>query len=763
MDTTDSGRSLGSALVFAVILLAHNPAVAQQTVDAGSVAQDIVVTAQKREERLQDVPIAVSAFDDAALQRFGIQNAEALTALIPNLQFGTTDVNARIAIRGIGTGDTNFAADPGIAFHVDGVYQARASGAATAPLFDLERVEVLRGPQGTLYGRNATGGAVNVISRKPQPEHEHYAELLFGSFERVRLRGFTNLPVSDSVFVRLTGEYDLANGWTENLVGRNLNDRNALFLRGQVRFVPAAGHDLILRGLYSRRVGVGPSPVVIEPLDNRPGHPIIGGGGTAAQVQGSSRNLALRYAGALPNVSLENPFQTRQETRNSVDTKTWGANAEYTADLGPVALRAIAAYQKGEEFFFEDSDRTELFIADRSNDRSYTQKSIEATISSNHGGPLRWIIGAFWMSDTVDQYLLFRNSLASTAIPLIRDDSFDGNTLAGFGQASLAVAEGLTVTAGARYTRDRKSGAQFGQDFNGQIRLADERGEWREPTWRFAVDWKPGADHLLFASYSRGYKAGGFRFLPTVGGVDPDGSYRPEFVNALEIGSKSSFFDRRLIFNATAFNYDYTDLQFVEIRDQQQIVSNIGEARIRGLELELNGRPAEGLNLFATLAYLDAEILEFSGADPRFGALNPANPDLSNPANINPGQGFPVDTAGNRLPQAPRWSLNLSAQYDIEIGGDHVITPMARVSWQDETYFTPFNSPVERQKPYARVDLQLAWRGDRDRISAEIFVNNVGNVAARTFVFNSSATTGTLYQATYAAPRTFGMRFGRKF
>lgn len=723
----------------------------------------VVVTAQKREENIQDIPIAINAFTDTELERLGVQGAEGLAAVVPNLQFGTSDVNSRVAIRGIGAGDTNFAADPGVAFHIDGIYQTRTSGPSSAAFFDVARIEVLRGPQGTLYGRNATGGAVNVISNLPADTFEAYTELLYGSFDRVRVRGFVNVPLLPNLSTRLTAEYDKAGGHTDNLIGPDPNDKDNLYVRGQLRFQPLDGHELVGRVAYAQRGGLGSSAVVIEPLDNRPGNLIIGGGATPAQVQAASGNLANRYATAQPNASLIDPYTARFDSPFEQDTTTTSLSLDYTADLGFADLKVLAGYQDGDEFNLEDSDRTELFIATRSTDRKYTQQSLELTLGSSVAGVLDWIVGAFYMEDEVTQYLLSRNSPSPTAIPLIRDDAFAGDTFAGFGQASFNVTGDLKATAGVRYTVDRKSGSQFGQNFNGAIRNAFETGEWEEPTYRVGLDYKLPGDGLLYGSYSRGYKAGGFRFLPTVGAVDPDGTYRPEFVNAIEFGSKTTHFDGAVQANAAIFNYDYTDLQFVEIRDQQQIVSNIGEAQISGVELELSILPDEFWNIDLSAAYLDAEINKFVGPDPRFGPLNPAAPVLSNPANINPNVGFPIDVSGNQLPQSPELSVRFGVSRTVDLPSGATLTPQVRLNWQSKMYFTPFNSAVEAQGAFVKGNLSVIYRSADDRMTIEAFVNNIGNIATRSFVFNGSATTGTLYQGTYAEPRTWGVRIGHDF
>jgi iron complex outermembrane receptor protein len=739
-----------------------------QTAPAASTPADpeygeIIVTAQKREERLQDVPTAVSAFGENELARLGIQDADDLVSVVPNLQFGTTDANSRISIRGIGASDTNFAADPGVAFHIDGIYQTRASGPAGAAFFDIERVEILRGPQGTLYGRNSTGGAINVISAKPSDSFEGYGELLYGAYNRMRARSFLNVPLGTVFAVRVTAEYDKSNGYIDNFIGPDLADRDNLHVRGQIRFRPGAAHDLILRGVYGRRRGIGPALVLIEPTDNRSGNPIVGGGGTPVQIQNSTRGLIARYSTALPNISIRDPYKVRSNSPTNIDTDTYLTNAEYTLDLGGVAVKLLGAYQKGDEFTEDDGDRTELFIATRTIDREYEQTSAEVNISSTGSGSFQWIVGAFWLKDKVDQFLVSANNPSPTANTLIRDDSFEGKTIAGFGQATLRLGDALSITAGARYTRDEKSGSQFGRDFNGSIRTGTENGVWKEPTYRLGTEYRIGPDNLLYASYSRGYKAGGFRFLPTVGANDPDGTYDPEFVKAIELGSKNQFANRRVTLNLAGFHYDYTDLQFLEIRDQQQIVSNIGAATIWGLEVELNYRSPAGFRFDFSGGYLNAKIDDYIGPNPRFGALNPANPDINNPANINPGTGFPIDASGNRLPQSPEWSANfgISYNFDMDTGGE--ITPQARVSWQSETYFTPFNSTTERQDSFAKINLSLNWRSADSRLNAELFVNNVTDIATRNYVVNGSATTGTLYQANYAEPFTWGLRFGVSF
>ncbi|BFM14060.1 TonB-dependent receptor [Maricurvus nonylphenolicus] len=712
--------------------------------------EEIIVTAQKRAESVQDVAAAISAVGGSKLDEMGITDAESLVLAVPGMHFSQSGSNTRITVRGIGSEQTTVTGDPGVAFHIDGVYQTRAS-AGSALFYDLDRVEVLRGPQGTLYGRNATGGSVNLISNRPTQEFEGNVEVQLGDYNHQRLRGVVNAPlIDDKLAMRVSAQQETRDGYYENLTpgADDLEDRDALNLRTQFLYTPTETLDVLLSMNYSNDKGAGNGS---KPLGDYPSPP---------------GNINAFYAGATENP--DDPWKVRTNGQDKRDNKRKGASITVDWDLGNVALKSISAWQENTVDTFVDADFSDVEIINENTFQENTQYSQELQLTSVDAGDWEWVAGLYWLQEENDvDYWLNDNGtgLSSILIPAgplaglplystvdvgLDDPAYfgnrsnvKGNSLGAFGQVSYHINEDVKVTGGLRYSKDEKEASIYRKEF-GPAPIAPassfkKKDDWSSVTWKLGVDWQVAEDSLLYATVSTGFKSGGFLQIE-----DAD-SYDEEEVLAWEIGSKNRFFDNRLQANISAFYYEYTDMQLRTIVGTDSIVTNAGEAGIQGLEVELLARPMEGLQLSAALAWTDAEFDEYFDDDPHDG-LNSL-----------------LDLSGNDLARSPDYTASLNAAYtwDLPWGS---LTSSVNYYWSDEVYFSAYNrKDRDYQDSYHKTDINVTFNSLDDVWYATLSVQNLENAEVASNINLDNPTLGGIDYVQWQAPQTVRVSLGYNF
>lgn len=731
------------------VLLSGTAALAQQPAVSGEAAADaadIIVTADRFEASIQDVPISLTALAGETLERAGIRDTEGLANLTPGLLVQRSVVG-KITIRGVGNENYTIAGDPGIAVHSDGIYVARAS-AGLFDLFDVERVEVLRGPQGTLYGRNATGGVINILPNRPTDRLEAMGAIEIGNYDAVRVEGMVNVPLGGGFTARVAGFGRWRDGFTTNIFPGadargfgDLDSKDAWGVRGQLAFDNG--------GAFTARISV-------EHLDdnsnlppykylNRPDAlPDADFGGFGRR---SLRTVNQGFEAAIPGSgrgvgSDEDFFLTRQT----------GVALHLGLDVGFGRITSLTGYRKTRFNWFNDGDGADVFYVNYIQQDANEQWSQEIQLASADGGRLDWFVGGYVFRETGSSFIALPFPFGfSLPFFIAIDGTAETTSFAGFGEARWRATDRLTLTAGLRYTSEKRATTyRYEINFGAPVVVnPDLEGSYNAFTPRFVVQYDLNEVVNLYASATRGFKSGGFNLLAIQPGFDP------EFVWAYEGGVKVQTADRRLSGSANLVYYDYKDMQVGQIVNLQSVLTNAARSRIWGFEAEVTGQPMERLQLGGTLAWLDAKYKDFCTGDPTQPTA-PVDPGCD-PAN-------PISLAGNTLPRAPEWTLTGFASLDFDLRDGHRLNWRGDVRYQSLVWFTQFNRPLISQPGYPTMNMALTWLPPSGRFELGLFVQNLFDEVYFTEVLESGAFNPQLVgQAYVAPPRTWGMRAAVRF
>ena len=719
-------------------LMSAAPALAQ-----GPAVEELIVTAQKRAETLQEVPGAVSALGAEALAIRGIRSVQDLQYQTPSLQAGTGFNTTVIFLRGVG----QTVGQPGVATHVDGVYQARNFQTALAQV-DLARVEILRGPQGTLYGRNATAGAVNFVTQAPTAEFEGWGMAAYGNYEHARLQGVVNVPISDRLRTRFVVDYaDQNEGFIKNVIpgGPDLGAIENLYGRARVQYdlTDDAMVDFTLFGMHQE--GVGDYLL----LHNLP---------TARSIARNAflANVIVPFA----------PHRTSANRKSDREADAHGATLALTWDVGGVQLKSTSAFYRFNYSNSFDADGTQLDIfpaENRLNSKTFTQ---EVTVSATTG-PVEWLAGGYYLDDKAQNFTKFDFPLGLALSPgspvgPLRGSSinivtapYKTESYAVFADGTFNVSERLRILAGARYSEEKQERIGFngvgpiGIIPTGAVLLplagaCSVRGCFAEakfhsftPRGGVQYDLDAEGDKNVYAIVSKGFKSGGINAAPAVL------PYSPEKLLAYEAGLKMRLLDRRVIFNATAFYYDYTDFQLNQIIGLVGTITNASAASVKGLEFETAWSPDGHWTFNANLSLLNAQYDAFrntDGLDPVRGVQN---------------------LAGNRLNYSPKASGNLGVQYRTGMESYGRLTARAEVYLSSKFYFREFNGPLDTQDSYGRLNLNLVWESPDERFTTRAWMTNVTDVAIIS-TLGTSDNFGARF-INWAPPRQFGLELTARF
>jgi len=677
----------------------------------------------------------------------GIVGFADLGTRTPALRFGPGPTGGEnyVTIRGIGSQNTTSGGDSPVAYSVDGIYMARTT-AVDPEFFDIERIEVLRGPQGTLYGRNSVGGSVNIISNKPTEELSGHIDAMLGDYNARTFRAWANVPLYQcgdcQILARITGVSAKHDAYQKNLstaptATHNSDAQDFQMLRGQLLFKFNSDVNLLLSGTTS----TNKAPVATKYIWN---------------IQPS------RYPGQPFPTDPRTVYKDFPETMDQYG-KVVSATLNWNLDFA--TLTSISGFTTGGWKQTTDSDGSDLAMSMTNFWTLYSkQYSQEVRLASNPSetDPLKWIGGLFYFHEQVQQNYEFVDNGLNSVTPGIdfiyrNGGNYKTTSYALFGQLDYDIGKitddsfPLTVTLGLRYTNDRKYGSDyldyiipsFGVNFpNGKV--FDER--WGQITGKFGLAYKITPDVMLYGNVSRGYLSGGGLVGNYAGAKN--GIYDPETAWSYEVGLKSQFLDNTLQFNISAYRTKIKKMQVFVQDILGSRVDNAGSATIEGGEAELIFIPIEGLRLNAEVAITDARYDEYLTTDNRF-------------------PGSPVTSfAGNRLVQTPKHTVNLGAQYsfDTSVG---TFTPRADFFYSSELFFLSANHPLDRQKAYTKTNLSLTWEDIARRWSIEAFVHNLEN---KDVIANDGLNAATLTenvigadQYIYYPPRTFGVRFGVNF
>lgn len=790
---------LGGGSILAGICAAFSmPASAQDTqarttAEATAAAEQdnaIMVTARRREESLQETPIAISAFSAETLEQRQIVQTQDLERITPSLQFkpaGQLSGNSAasvVFIRGIGQLDPTAAVDPGVGVYIDEVYVGRSVG-GTLEFGDIASVEVLRGPQGTLFGRNTIGGAILVRTREPQiGEFSGRARVRVGSYDLAEGFAALNVPIADTAAARISGGFGKRDGYVIRAFDRlDLGNEDVVTLNGAFRWEPTSNFDISLRADYTKRDENGAPFTFAGINENAPVPAIVS---VAAGCPGATIPFAPLVPGdprfGAPNVPLiddprcANDFQALGNFVNGgtadvlSTSEVWGVSGTATLDVSDsLTFKSITAYRSTEARGIRDADNTPFVIITTDVGAKSTQFSQELQLQYDRG-IFSGIIGAYYFDEDTDERatvpLAFPPSppvIGSLLAggPGSRDLQFsdlETRSIAAFGEISVEVLDGLELSGGLRYTEDRKT-------FQGTVlNLFPETLPDPDPlptqaipdggplfiydrpfrdtfsaltgsaSARYAfTDWLNG-----YVSYARSFKSGGFntRYNAAPAGNVPV-PFQEETVDSYEVGAKLDFGDFRL--NMAAFRADYTDIQLVFRQGVVPLLFNAGEARIKGFEAEASYRPFRGLMLDAGLSILDDEILSIT---PVPGAT----------ATVAP---------GDDLPLTPSFQGNFSIGYEFELDDRFTITPRFNGSYTSRVVFITGSVPIIEQEAYFVGDASIEFGVD-ERWKITTGISNLFN---EEYLIQGNASLGTLGYAEriFARPRTWYVQASLEF
>jgi iron complex outermembrane receptor protein len=705
--------------------------------DSDSTAlEEIVVTAQKREQSLQNVGTSITAFDGSALNKLGISGVTELANQTPGMQFNQYGATVTVYnLRGVSQNDFSDHEEAPIAVYADDAYIA-SMGALAGSLFDIQRVEILRGPQGTLFGRNATGGLIHYISEKPNFDDDGYVSATLGNYGLKQSEGAINTPINDQLAIRTSFATTYHEGYITNLIGHSINDENQVAGRIQILYKPTEAGEILLKihalnndnetaGNYSwasstpnatgRGVFNSPtSPAAFCIVANCPP-----GSDPAGYVNPSS-----------------SPFTQSEDRRGIFNRTVFGTTLHVTWNFDPFTLTSVTDYLRLQKRYGEDSDVSPNPIFNYDTYQHYHQLAQELRLNGTVGA-LKWIGGVYFLD-----YHTRNNEVVSLA------DVYGGPTNApfvlttrsqsAFGQLEYDFSEHWTGIAGLRYTSDQKTfdyeyyagaGAPlFVYDTSTNPNAAKT---FDNVTAKLELDYKFDRDSMLYASVNRGAKGGGWS-APSNGvtqtSID-NLQYKQETLTSYEVGEKLTFWDGRARLNGALFYYDYQNYQGFFLAGLTQVVQNV-DATVKGGELELAVRPTQGLNLQLGISHLETVA---------------KNVPL-------PAGGF-TDT---QMPQAPKWSINAEARYEWSLPNGSLALE-ADTKWNAHEYLELLNAPVDYEPSYAVSNAQLTYTNDPGHWEVSTWIKNLADREYR--IYNLDLSALGFNQSVYAPPRTYGASF----
>ncbi len=738
--------------------------------------EEIVVRARKRDELLEDTPVSVTALSESTLREAGVVRLDQIQELVPNLQFQTSNngQGAQVFIRGVGTSTAEIAFDAGVGIYVDGVFLPRAAGSIIDTV-DVGQIEVLRGPQGTLFGKNTVGGAIDIRTVKPHEDLEAFAMLRPGNLGTLDSRIMLNLPVrigwlADKLFSRIAFAQRTFGGYVENVRnGQMLSNRNSLSFLGSLRFLPVDGLTLDVSGSWSKdqNAGLGPRCEVTNPRA-----PLIG-----------------VYPGYVEDCEASQPFRFDGNTAQLSVVESYGVWGTATWALGDalglenLEARSITSWREQAVRIRLDLDATRFPAVQISSAGGPSpldgppghQRQISQEVQLNGAaldGDLNFVVGFFALWETGLDSRTVASGLGVLDFVSNQQTNIDNWTWAPYAQATYDLFDWMSLTAGLRYTEDKKGAFVFTTNptapadppslDTGADKVFSSWTPMGSIALRAPADWlEPlSLDHLLaYFTYARGFKGGGFNavFNPIADSLDP---FAPETLDSFELGFKSIAWDQRITFNTSFFLGQYDDIQVTSVRDLTrpgdeiptiiQLTQNAAEATTRGAEFELLALPVSGLRLTGSVGLLHTRYDSFPNA-------------------IDDRNGQTIDRAGQTFRRAPELQTHVSAQYSFAIswpGPDWLqgwLTPRLDWYYQSFMHFEGIEVDATNQPGYNLLHGRLSYDFFDDRAQVALWAKNLTDMRYKTFGLTSVAASWGVSTPYYAAPRTFGGELSYRF
>ena len=791
--------ALSAIAVPALAQTAASPAPATTPNAQSDSLQEIVVTAQFRQEKLQDVPISITALNAAAMDARNMTNLIDIANSAPNVTmfensaaYGKT--NAAF-IRGIGQGDFNLASsEPGVGIYIDDVYFATTLGSAF-DLYDLDRVEILRGPQGTLQGKNSIGGAINLVSKKPTGDGTGYVDVTLGDFSRRDFKAAYDMTVADGLFLRVSAfeqyrtgyvtrvNYGCVNpqpaagqGTVTNAQGYVVNTNAPQYLQGNAPASLGAGCNEGTEGGIDVRGARGQLRWVIsDKMENNFTAYVVDDNSEAAaetlvatepaQIAGFNATLLAKYGQQFDNRFITKGFYTsyanfydltlQESIPNTNSMHQWGFSDVYDWDiLDHMHFKSITAFLGYWSDFSDDQSASPLPLAWAYNLVDHQQFTQEFRLTGNAFDQLDWATGAFYYNGTSTNR--GQVNIALDGLNFYQNSPLLDHNVAAFGQVTEHVTDAFSVTAGVRETHEDKEYTY--QSFFG--RLGPYAVDYSHTDWKVDADYKITPDVMVYVSASTGFRGGGFNPRPFA--ADQINSFQPEKLTEYEVGTKTQWFDHKITFNADAFYGDYKNLQFQTQLIQGGIpyagIANIGAAKIYGYELELDARPIGGLSVNSSLGFTGFKYKDLGNSVGCGAFANPTAADAAGECiSGNPGYSdYPVGQ--------PKIKGSLGIAYEFPIPGGSKITPRADYSWQSRVFEDVVNNTPDAVLPSrGLVNGRIQWDSADGKWSVAGLGTNLTNKEYYISLFDLRAFGEGMETGQPGAPREWAVNLHYKF
>ncbi|ATE66522.1 TonB-dependent receptor [Rhizorhabdus dicambivorans] len=761
----------GSAAVSALMATA-GAAFAQ-----GAEVSEIVVTAQKREQSIMDVGVAVTALSGEQLRDQGLQNFAAVADQVPNFTVSLArgaipDFN----IRGV-SGDANLSRlnESSVAVYVDDVYLGDETALA-GQTFDVQRVEVLRGPQGTLFGRNTTGGLVHYISSRPTAEPTGYGNAQYGSDNWVVLEGAVSGPLSDKVRGRLAGKWNRHDGHRENInktpgADQKLGAENTWGVRGTLEVDVADNVLMTLIGSYSKGDGEavpGNSYGALRPDGSR--NPADWPNAFCSLGQTLDAKCVSTFSPLGPITSRKAGQGNTELSGEDLELRQefYSLTAKFEVDLDWATLTSVTNYSHN-DFHYEIDGDNGLHTAEFgpgivqyvSLDNTAKQLSQEVRLNGSTE-TFDWVTGLYFYTDDKSYQKLDTLVLPTSRLTL-NDAGVETKSYAMFGQINAHISDEVSLVAGVRYNKESReltrgiyANLSTGEVQNVRAALPESKLDTRDLTGKFGVEWAPGDNHLWYASYSRGAKSGGFNATWNPGtlqaNVNLTGPVGQETLDAFEIGGKHQLLGNKLRVSGAAFLYLYQGKQqsVTSFNPQTLVASSVfinsGDAEMRGAELEIAYTPNKRWDFTLGGGLLDTKIVDSNVVvrDHRAPVL-----------------GIPLK--GLELTQAPKWTANAVVAHHLPLGGAGTLTLQSEANARSKIHYSITNHPLAMDEVKLVVNFRVMWRSQDERFSAQAFVTNAFN--RKYLLLNRDAVFGNFgaNNSFEGEPRLWGVKFGATF
>ena len=733
-------RHVSIAAMASAALFAPGSALARAPADeSGPRLDEIIVTASKRDVNIQKESRAITAIGAAELARQGVVDPASVQNLAPGLTIARNGQQLQVSIRGVGDRTVNNATDPAVAINVDGIYYPK-SYEASAAFFDLERIEVLKGPQGTLYGRNASSGAINLITAKPKFETSGFAELEVGNYGNQRGTAALNFALSDMVAIRVSGQAVDRQGFLSDGYNDNINQA------GRAQLLIGNGDtSLLLSASFSHLGGKGDAGVIAHRFGSTPSSSPVA-------------DPANAYAGptdpaTLARVQATNPgAEALPRGDGFQDINVYVLSAAFQTNLGFATLNVTPSYVGST---YENLSYAALVVPTWGKTKS-NQFALETRLTSPVGSRVKWVVGAFGSAEDVnDQY---QSKIAAIfGLPAYAPKR-DDRTWAVFGEANFSITDQLRVIGGIRYTWERKNvvgatAAVFGpipvfpipftvpiSSLPGASDISGTRVD-KATNFRAGAEYDISPEAMIYATVATGFKAGGF-----YNDVAPSNSYKPEKLTAYSAGWKSRFLDNRIQFNVEGFYWKYHDKQetflgFGSVPGSVILLTqNAASATLYGADVSLAGQVTSTTRVTGEVEYNHTNYDKYV-VSTLFG---------------------PIDNTGRQLVRAPEWSGRVAIDQTLPISGLGKFVVNAAMRFSGSYWLQNDFTPIERQSSFQVFDASLSWSTDDDRYTITGFAKNIG----KQVYYSQGIQAPSLSDAVVGSigdPQTYGVRLRAKF